>query len=508
MADQTSTPGAPPADNPRLDASRKMYSANRERLKTLIPAAQKVAAPPVAPPPHARGEFRIQLVEPLFRQAVAYIGSVLDLEPLYRQLRATQTNIALDIEELKKLQDINDAEVDAGLFNLSAWSAQASLVSDQTAQTQQNNFSQWVQSQAPQQIMNAVRSAENNLKPFSKWTVANVADHTPAFYPDAKWQLSSDESKIAGKSAETWASTVGGVLGYRAAGYGFQYAKWQMDTQIAPIAARLAYVTKFAGYMSNDPSFREQRRNVAHNKLTERLAAIATKDGPLNYGDQLSAILGRAQSALNEANARLAAVVKGMRWVYGYDAGAIPALPAGITEALPSRYLSQLAVWTQNLGVTLQKLTQDDQSLVVRVSLKAQLGEDTFIRQAKAGEWDITFEAKMLSGLKFVRLRGLGAWLKFEGDIPPQMIVTAPSAVTLLYGRGATNQGNQSVNGCWLGRPEVWPGTTGRQPEIVGTSVLYNASPFGRWSVKQVPLGAGDVTDVIVEFYLVVQQDR
>ena len=225
MSDQV-PPVTPPVDA-KLGQSRQMYAKNRAQLTTLLPLVRQLTATPAVPPQHPNGsvdtDFRIQQLEPLFLQANSYIETVVGLEPGYRQLRNAQVNLGLDVDELEQLQAINDDEVAAGLFNVQSWSASATLISDQTTQAQQTAFAAWIRGNASSQLQNALWTGENNLKPSTTYTAANLSDHSPSLDTTPALTLAAgDETTIfTNLTKPVSAFKLGALLSYRSAKYSF-----------------------------------------------------------------------------------------------------------------------------------------------------------------------------------------------------------------------------------------------------------------------------------------------
>ena len=107
-----------------------------------------------------------------------FVNRAVSEEPTYRQMIADQTNLALNIEEFRALDEINTDEVAAGQFKVPYWEVESSLQSDSAYQTVTSALAEWLSSQAVIQKGLAEWSTENAQQPTaSGWKNKLSAHH-------------------------------------------------------------------------------------------------------------------------------------------------------------------------------------------------------------------------------------------------------------------------------------------------------------------------------------------
>ena len=497
----------------KLALSRERYRAERRQLQRQIPSLRSVAGEADARGPAtisrrlrygSRGAEReaglnTLYVEPLLQQAASLVERVLSEDPTYRQLKVDQTNLSLDLNEFQTLQAINDDEVAAGLFQLGLWEASSASASDVAVKQAQTGLISWIQGREEDQKRLAAWSTENAQQPLATGWENKLSKHTLKLF--GGWT----PPQIPSGTSATDGNIIGGNLSYQLAAYSLDYGQQQIGAQVAPIDARAEFVNKRLVYSQADAGFKERRRNAAHQKLVAKLSATLAPDGPLNYQDRLRAIEERAAVDLREAHARMRVVGRGLQVVYGLNILPVPALPSGEQDYPPSNLMEQTIHWIRATGLILQDLYARDQDVVFTLSIKDLLHSTAFRDGRESGSWTFDFPSGYLQHQRLVRLRGISASTRCESSRRYSIVVTPPTDVIMIHGpkwEGVKHR--QHVDPCWISR--IRDENSRRPPDVFGVRTLWNASPFGAWTIAAAPgTDFKELDDLLLSFNLTSQ---
>jgi len=232
-----------------------------------------------------------------------------------------------------------------------------------------------------------------------------------------------------------------------------------------------------------DAGFKERRKIVAHQKLVDKLNAVQSPNGPLNYADRIGAVEDRAAYDLREAYQRLRVLRSGLSTIYGLDAVALPPPPA-IGGEVAVDFLDGIVEWVRRVAVQLQDIYNNDQDVIFPFSLSTHIGREQFHEGLKSGSWEFEIGRSHFHGYRLVRLRGMTAIAHASDDRFYSLMARAPRDSIVVH---KTDEASvvQHVDECWLG--QVLPRCAQHRPDVVGTRVLWNASPFGRWRLRAAP---------------------
>jgi hypothetical protein len=479
----------------KLTAARVQYQANRKYLLDRREALYKVAGlSPALQEPYifrrfswvaAEKEdairFRPQFVEPLLQQASGLVDRVLAEDPLYRQLRTDQLNLRLDLQELEALQDINDDEVAAGLFKVPFWEASTALESDKALKQAQTDLAAWVAQNSDLQTKLAGWSTENAQLPLPTGWEGKLSQHQLRLF--GGYSIPAGVAVPSGETA-TDGNFLGGVISYQIAGYNFAYLQQQLASQSKPIDARSVPLTSRVNYLQADEGFKERRKITAHQKLVDKLRSVQLQNGALNYADRIQAIEDRAAFDLREAYQRMRVLRRGLKVVYGIDAADLPEVPVKDDHTIGVDYLDRLVEWIRRTSIRLQDFYNNDQELMIPISLRDLLTHSGFHEGLKRGYWEFEVGRTRFQGLKLVRMRGISAVSQGHGRIY-SLLAAAPKETEFSYGENLAAREVQHVDDCWLG--QVMERRDQLRPDVWGARVLWNASPFGRWALRAAP---------------------
>jgi hypothetical protein len=481
----------------RLSTARAVYTRNNQQLSAIMESLEQVTALKTKATrcwtiarefvytkeqEALEGSLEPQLIEPLFQQALSFVDRVLAEDSTYRQLRVDQLNLRLDLEEFVQLDQINDDEVKAGLFQVPFWEAKSLLDSDNEVIANQGSLASWVQAQSDQQKKLASWSTENAQQPLATGWEGRLSQHTlklnGGFTPPA--------AMVPSGSSATDGNVLGGILSYLIADYNFTYVQKQLATQLSPVVKRNSTLTSRVAYLDADAGFRERRKIAAHQKLLDKLSAVQELGGPLNYAERLAAIEQRAAFDLRHAYARMRVVERGISRVYGLKTPELPLPPQTKDEKNSEMFLNDLVLWLRTVGNTLQSVYNNDQDIIIKVSIHELLGGDRFKSGRKAGVWEFELTPDRFRGLRWIRLRGLSATAEHCGHRGCSLIARVPEKAAVIYDQTAAPVSiEQHGAECWLGRVDKRDET--RPPDISGAKVLMNLSPVGTWSLRAAP---------------------
>jgi hypothetical protein len=475
----------------KVSAARAQYKKNRQYLENQQKALQKSAGHPNSVPDalifrrlsysssdrNSESRLCARFVEPLLQQASGLVDRVLAEDPTYRQLQIDQLNLRLDLQELEALQDINDDEVAAGLFQVPYWDASATLESDKAAKKAQTDLTSWIKQNSDPQRKLAAWSTENAQQPLATGWESKLSQHSLRLYGG----YTIDSSLVPAGAKATDGNIIGGVLSSQLADYNFSYQQQQLTAQSAAIDARNVPLSKRVDYLQADSGFKERRKIVAHQKLVDKLAAVQLSNGALNYADRISAIEDRAAYDLHEAYARLRMLREGLALVYAMQAPELPAPPSTGDGPIDPDFMNKLVVWIRHVSMDLQELYNKDQDVIVTIRLKEYLKDHRFHEGRKQGGWEFEIGADRFKGFKLVRLRGLSAVADCNKHRSYSLMAFPPSSSFAIYQASESVPVKQQVDACWMGR--IVPADVQSRPEVSGSRVLWNSSPFGRWSL-------------------------
>jgi hypothetical protein len=232
-------------------------------------------------------------------------------------------------------------------------------------------------------------------------------------------------------------------------------------------------------------NFMRRRTIVARRYQDIKSKAATDVDGILNYQKRLGPLYDRFHSDFRHALARLFVVQKGLKLIYGYS----EPFPA---DGQAVDYFDKCMIWTRSAIQWVIRFSRQDQSLAIPISLRQILGDDAYREGRKTGKWEIDLGDKFFAKLLHLRLRGLSVFV--VGDDPLiggnkaedalwSFEIRAPLSAKINHVMGTSATLDQSsVPPCQLGR--VTSRDSRREPDVVGSSALYNASPIGQWQVK------------------------
>lgn len=445
-------------------------------------------------------EFSLLHVEPLIDQAADLLDRGLRDRAVWDDQAVKWLQLALELGEYKELDVIHADEEGAGLYDVPSKQSIAEYVAeDLNAKYQQVNenmvenlISTYLNVNEIYKVHNAaIKSAWlTGCLPyrFDGQVFAGYVQHSYA-------GVSKDVADHAYDAALdlSWHQLMVELGSQR-------LQKEVFDTLTEVSKRRLPGLKAKSDWDSLNANFMRRRTLVARKYQDIKSRAATEVDGLLNYQKRLVPLKERFHSDFNYALRRLTAVRQGLSIIFGYN------------EPFPSDanaidYFDKCLQWTRSAVQWLIRFSRQDQSLVLPISLRTLLGDTVYKQQRETGLWEVVLDENLFPDLRHVRLRGITVFV--EGDDATnklwQMTARPPLQSSFSHLSNKSVKIDQSqIPVCRLGR--ITGRDSRREPDVVGMSSLYNASPIGTWGVRvngSVPAEKLDkLKDVVIDLHL------
>jgi hypothetical protein len=460
--------------------------------------------------------FVPQHVEPLMKQAGRLIDRALATDREFFRLSVEFFNILLELCQFFALNNVTQAEVNAGVNELPFLDADADLT-----------------------MLDNSRSANSDLKTCFDQVTKFVGDDVFAVlqnstYDTVLFNLRAMVGKVAEADAGTGSHLIPGAVGVSyqdllcGAAVMNVMKTFPLNQALSRAQARkqtlqsdnddarkLSVQRKQAYYDQDKKVFKVERRAVAVGIMQLKYWAMADPSGVLSYAERLRALKGRQQADLAAAYARMLAISKGLQTVYNFSSVG-PCPPASPVN------LDLFVNWLRAVDNAIVESARLDQQYVCRISVSAVLGDVAFKAGLASGLWQFPLPSTpRFDGQCLCRVRGVAVFaIDRNGQAFYDANVTAPASGEYIY--SSTNsltieQGNkQNISPCFLrgigSRQNVRP------PEITGQSALWNCSPLSgvrgagnpNWTVQLIgnsvkDANANGLTDLQLDIYLASQ---
>ena len=452
-------------------------------------------------------EFRVLHVEPLLEQASRLLDRSLADREKWDEYAVEATKLALEIEEVARLDEVRQREDAAGFADLPYRRSQ--LERSAEAKRLEGNY---------------IAQYHINWLMDNYWTEPNaqkVVLHIRLAHWVGSLNLRDGDSHgtvvpydfygvVAQKQDHL--HQVGIVRGYQDIATQFNNLLAQTalyDAAYGSAQDQVRSLTVLEAWNRALITFRRDRREVARIIARKKAAAVTTANGTLNYFEKLTFIADRYNADLREAYARLTKVAKGMEVLYGYS----EPLPKPSTD----RLLDKCVNWARNATNWLVRFTRITQNYVLPISLKRHMSDDEWEEGRKLGRWRFDVSEAEFPQQYHVRLRGISVFVAGR-DLKGvwQATVRAPTQDTYVRHHPPSNakvpldsfQSPEDVPPCRLGR--IADRQHLRDPDVTGVSSLHNVSPFGTWELHMGSASTGGtdttwLTDVQVDLHLSVR---
>jgi hypothetical protein len=454
--------------------------------------------------------YRYLQAELLLNQAADLLDRGIRDRSEWEDLAVRRFALGVELLEFAKLDQIHAQEIANGVYTLPAKQSQAELNAERKAAEIGSNV-QTVLSKADTTFYSdsaiegqktaARQAAYAPLVPGWANEAANVGAGG-SIYPLPNFisgKTNDTRSNIATQAADVQTDN------------NLRLAKMLLNSQI--VGASLSAETEKArepGLLAKacwdqkDVDFKRARTQAARDLQTLKVKAAVDPGGALNYTERILPIIQRAKLDFEEAKAKLVAGARGMRLLYGYDD------PLPDHSALGPAFFDACLVWVRRSINFMVRFRQLEQNYVLPISVKEQSAQNWESGRA-SGVWEFDLPVRLLPLMSHVRLRGLSACVfipERDDDRASlfQAVVSVPRQSNITHLMGHVEQLDQSdIPTCRIGRVAARGNV--REPDVVGTSALYNASPIGRWRIELTPKSTTGVTlqkvkDVILDLHL------
>ncbi|WP_158815366.1 hypothetical protein [Methylocapsa sp. S129] len=440
-------------------------------------------------------------VEPLLDQAQQLLNRSLQDRKVYSEAAAQAFQIALELEEFARLDQIHEAERLAGAYTIERDRAEC----DYEAENATSNASQL----AADQMRDADKAASSNgetevaLRGFSAF--ANAGSFMKITNPDGQmnYDLTIGSFSFNGNKpdvAQGIESKLANMELYlRNSGIAAQHN--QADG--AALASKQREKSAFMNFqfLAATSKTKEDRLAVARDLNSKKMTAVTTQDGPLNYA-QLSQMARRRYVAnLTKSYQRMVAAASGVSILYGFD-DKVPdyELYGKIGEDITDSFLDYCWLWVQTTINRLSAQQRREQNNVVQISVVDLIGHDGFSSFVDSNHWTFDLTSSLFGDASMLRLRGIGASFRTDAKIQAASIWIKPPDNPRYVRDDGTEAQFDGVAGKIIryGRVLAWNAV--RDADVFGIVGLHNWSPIGTWALgfdKKM-----DVSDIYLDLHL------
>ena len=272
---------------------------------------------------------------------------------------------------------------------------------------------------------------------------------------------------------------------------------------------------------------REFRKTSTSDGKTARLERRKSMDAgePLSYNEHYKVLEESYIRDFQDAYQRLKVASKGLNEFFAYSKNQEKE-KAVLPENDPSKdgYLPIDAnlLWVRNAITWMVGFSQLDQAWTAVFSVRTLVGEENWgkARSTKKGPISLPFHLRpeFFDSHNFVRIRGISAFVKIDGDVPSVWhgTIQLPRLANSKQRWGRTTKlvdiDQKELPLCHLGRVE--DRRSPRPPEVTGATSIMNACPIGvpnptgEWRVRLGPAldigsrGLSSLEDIEIELAL------
>ncbi len=258
--------------------------------------------------------------------------------------------------------------------------------------------------------------------------------------------------------------------------------------------------------------FKRRRAQAAREIGDLKLRLAIEPGGSLNFADQMDQIRLQFERDFRSALARIKVAYEGLRLIYGYKKEIPESLALQLNIPRVERSVRQDSyslldggsAWVNDALQWLNSASLRDQEYTVSISIRQTIGDKKWYEGRKVGKWKFQINERAFPDQKNVRLRGINVYVSGSRDTGVWMSrIELPKRSFSYHKHGRVVDLDQtSIPPIRIGR--VSGRNTLYRPEIAGSSLIYNASPFGKWKVfLNEKSTAGNVLDSDEEIELV-----
>jgi hypothetical protein len=420
-------------------------------------------------------------IEFLLDQCQELLGRAIQDRQTYHELAARSFQLKLELEEFSRLDTIHRRERTDGAYTVPYKRAYQDYLAEFFAKNRFQNSADKIRDM--QRELGSKYNRILNLRRFMGWLSALpllVRDYdTKMSYElqGADWNVtrSKDEHflEMSTEQAEL-------DLDNRLQGLQSQLYQLLASAQAADERAK-GHQTN-SDWLYKNIRFKTDRLQVAQDLNNQKVRAVTTAGGSLNFSEQTNQVRTRFTSNVQKAWARMSSIGESIKVIYGFN----DPLPS---PAEPLVFLDGAWTWVQNAIDHIGRYNRFDQNSVIQVSVKTLVNnEDRWNRGLnQTGEWAFTMPQSAFGDRRNVRLRGISINL-IDSDVLGEIrgswsgTITPPTNTRYVNAEGASRTYTNTVKPIWFGRALEWDPV--RPADVLGVVSLHNVSPLGEWKVS------------------------
>lgn len=393
--------------------------------------------------------------------------------------------IQADITEFFKLDAIHDDEIKAGYYVVPYFEALADYNDNIIHQMAASN-----QAGAQQSLLNTFYSDGNIVSVMQAAASLAWLSYLPTRITN---NMGNQTKYTAMEMINQPSEAIAYNLTTRTFALNAQAQKAQLQQQLTMYQANAAAGTSktFAAYNKlqfeqQNMDFKRRRAETARDQLFDKMNALTTSGGALNYPEQMNQIMKRFNRDFRDAVAEIYVCSIGLTTIFGCPV----ALPQSLVDAYAQKQLDGSAVlddaivWTRNASSWLGRFSRVDQQYVMSLSLKQVLGANTFKMGLSSGNWTFDLADATFPNQYHVRLQGVSVFLDFSDKFKDtfQVNVSVPKDTHYSHKDAVVPASQAKISPVNIAR--VSTRSNMFLSDVLGTQSLHNVSPIGQWKVS------------------------
>lgn len=421
-------------------------------------------------------------IEPLLDQAANLLERGIKDRAEFGDTVIKQLSLAIELNQYWDLDEIHHREEQAGFYEIDAFVANTEFIAENLNLINTQNNKQFLQFILNRRFEHAGLNKLNAEYQKAAWVtgLVSAAFGGQTFTGYVEHTFDSIRKSVALHLQDSAFATKWHDFNVQ-----FDLLQLQLSSfnpQIEFSRNKLLGLKRKSQWQNKDSGFRKERTLVARKYMDIKTKSATDEDGILNYGKRLDSLETRFENDFGEAYSRLTKVAQGASLVYGYNEMILPKY-----EDDPIQFFDNCLIWARHLINWLIRFNRKDQSFILPISIRNLMSKNEWVESCKKGIWNFNISDQFFSDQFHVRLRGLSVFphgLKnnsLNGIVGAN--IKAPLKSYCKHLNGDVKDLDQSMlPTCKLGR--VGERDFIRAPEVVGTTSLHNASPFGDWMIN------------------------
>ena len=403
-------------------------------------------------------------------------------------------NIALELQEFRKADDLLKKEVEAGLYERDYKKAKVDLDTQEIVQRKAAAAEMQMNKLITERFSpKALEEEQTNLRRM------NTSYTFAGFHSDPGDIGREHLIDFDGTKAPILEFVNSGSLATNQKNFAIQeelnsIQLRQLEANERTASKNKQFFLDKVKWEQKNISFKLEHDQILRETSCYKLASFLEDDGILNYVKRLVPLKQKFNNDFIESLSKLKAAAVGLTAIYDF------------LEPLPTfgknnvQFFDDCILWNRNAINFINRSTQNQVTATISISVRSLFSDlESYANSYSSGKWKFTisenvfkdkFQVKML-GLS-LSLIGLGKVYKepFNLDGCFQAKVTVPQKSGYKQPSGKTTILDMSE---YPAIPEisignVYSNESSRDPDIVGTQIITNLSPIGEWTLSLLPL--------------------